>query len=295
MNDESLPTRCCSPARSGEASSIVPPTLPDHGSNVAGLVRIAGGEVIHGTSSARAVPGDGEGPPRRIQLSAFHISPTVVTVSEFDEFIAATGHVTTAEVEGWSFVMHAHVPVDAHVRGHASGTPWWLGVDGSSWNAPYGPGSYAEPDHPVVHVSVKDALAYCAWRRVRLPTEVEWEHAARGGTAGHDFPWGDDESNIWLRANVWRGDFPASDLGVTNGTCRADAFEPNGFGLHNMVGNVWEWTSSSWGTGTVEIVARGGSYLCHASYCRRYRVTARSRQFADSSAGNLGFRVAARA
>ena len=293
MNDDSLSVPCCSPVRQRELTHTVPPTPSGPAFNVAGLVRIAGGEVVHGPLSPRAVPGDSEGPPRRVRVAPFSISPTAVTVSEFEEFVASTGHVTTAEVEGWSFVMQSHVPVDSPVRGHASGTPWWLGVDRSNWKAPYGPNSHADPNHPVVHVSMKDALAYCAWRKVRLPTEVEWEHAARGGADGYDFPWGDDESDIWLRANIWRGAFPESEVGITNGTCRVDAFEPNGFGLYNMVGNVWEWTSSPWRTSAATVVTRGGSYLCHASYCRRYRVTARSRQFADSSAGNLGFRVVA--
>jgi formylglycine-generating enzyme required for sulfatase activity len=220
------------------------------------------------------------------------MAPWAVTVSDFDAFVTATGHVTTAEVEGWSYVMQAHVPSDAPVRGHAAGTPWWLGIDGADWRAPFGPGSSADADHPVVHVSLYDALAYCGWHGVRLATEHEWEHAARGGLSGADFPWGDDESEIWLRANVWRGEFPESQPGFSNGTQRVDSFVPNGYGLYNMIGNVWEWTSSPWVTGGHAAVARGGSYLCHASYCRRYRVSARWRQLPDSTAGNLGFRVA---
>ena len=285
-------TPCCGRITRGTDAGPIPAASVDASTGGTGLISIAGRDVIHGTASSRAVPGDGEGPALPVFVSPFRIAPLAVTVSDFDAFVSATGHVTTAEEEGWSFVMAAHIPPDAPVRGHAAGTPWWLGVDGAHWRAPFGPGSNADASHPVVHVSLYDALTYCAWLEVRLPTEVEWEHAARGGLSGMDFPWGNDESEIWLRANVWRGDFPASQSGFRNGTCPVDSFAPTGFGLYNVIGTVWEWTSSTWTAADHAVAARGGSYLCHASYCRRYRVSARSRQVPDSTAGNLGFRIA---
>jgi formylglycine-generating enzyme required for sulfatase activity len=154
-------------------------------------------------------------------------------------------------------------------------------------------------NHPVVHVSRTDAEAYAEWRGARLPSETEWEHAARGGLVGQPFPWGSAlQPDGQHRMNVWQGTFPSEDTGADGwrGTCPVDAFPANGFGLHNATGNVWEWCAGDWAAdalGGTDGVTRGGSYLCHASYCRRYRVSARQRQSADSSAGNLGFRLAA--
>jgi formylglycine-generating enzyme required for sulfatase activity len=165
-------------------------------------------------------------------------------------------------------------------------------------------------EHPAVHVSHNDALAYCAWAGVRLPTEAEWEFAARGGLVGCAFPWGDElEPGGEHRMNVWQGDFPVLNTAEDGylGTAPVDAFAPNGYGLHNTTGNVWEWTADWFDTGWygraparspvgpesgTARVTRGGSYICHTSYCRRYRVSARSANMPEDATGNIGFRVA---
>jgi sulfatase modifying factor 1 len=144
-------------------------------------------------------------------------------------------------------------------------------------------------------VSRNDAEAYAAWRGGRLATEAEWEHAARGGLVGRPFPWGDElEPGGEHRMNVWQGTFPADDTGADGwrGTCPVDTFPANAHGLHNTTGNVWEWCAGA-PSDPAAGVSRGGSYLCHASYCRRYRVSGRQAHSPDSSAGNLGFRIAA--
>jgi formylglycine-generating enzyme required for sulfatase activity len=149
----------------------------------------------------------------------------------------------------------------------------------------------------VLHVSWNDVQAYCAWAGKRLPTEAEWEYAARGGLEGKLFPWGDElEPGGEHLMNVWQGAFPAENTGADGfyGTCPVDEFPPNGFGLHNMTGNVWEWCSdwfrSDLHPGATNRVTRGGSYLCHHSYCERYRVAARNSLTPDSTTGNTGFR-----
>jgi formylglycine-generating enzyme required for sulfatase activity len=266
-----------------------------------------------GTDDPRGYAADGEGPPHDVELPSYRIGVHTVTNAEFAAFVDATGHRTTAEQLGSSFVFVGMLPADFAPTRAVAAAPWWREVLGSCWRRPEGPQSTVDgrEDHPVVHVSWYDALAYCAWAGVRLPTEAEWERAARGGLGGHHFPWGDErEPGGEHRMNVFQGDFPRRDTGDDGwvGTCPVGSFPANGFGLHETTGNVWEWCadwfdptyyrrspgSSPAGpeSGTAR-VTRGGSYLCHDSYCWRYRVDSRGANTPDSSTGNLGFRVAA--
>jgi len=163
---------------------------------------------------------------------------------------------------------------------------------GATWREPEGPGTQPLSDHPAVHVSYTDAVAYCEWAGARLPTEAEWEYGARGGLEQRRYPWGDEppDGGGW-RCNIFQGTFPDEDSGEDGyrGTAPVTAFAPNGYGLHNMVGNVWEWVDGWFAPGNR--VTRGGSYLCHDSYCNRYRTSARQGLTPDSSTGNVGFRV----
>jgi len=203
------------------------------------------------------------------------MEPYAVTNHRFAAFADDTGYVTEAERDGWSFVFAGRLPDDFGPTRALASAPWWRVVQGACWHAPDGPGSLALPDHPVVHVSHADALAFCAWAGVSLPTDAQWEHAARAGVATR-YPWGDEWS--FERANSFRGpDFPHG----TAGTVPVDAFDPNPLGLHNVVGNVWEWTAGG--------VQCGGSYLCHPSYCRRNQLSGRST--GDAPMGHVGFRV----
>jgi formylglycine-generating enzyme required for sulfatase activity len=266
-----------------------------------------------GSEDSDANPEDGEGPVRPVRLSPFRLDAAAVTNEEFATFVDATGHVTEAERFGWSFVFASFLPGSLR-RGapRAQTAPWWCAVSGATWRRPEGPGSDVTDrlDHPVVHVSHTDAEAFAAWAGMRLPTEAEWEYAARGGLEGRRFAWGDELTpGGEHRANIWQGRFPTSntrDDGYV-GTAPVTAFSPNGFALYQVAGNVWEWCADHWSTrreaGLVvdprgpasgrERVMRGGSYLCHDSYCNRYRVAARTKNTPDSSAGNIGFRCAA--
>lgn len=265
-----------------------------------------------GGDDADGYPVDGEGPVRAVRVSDFAVAAHTVTNAQFAAFVSATEYRTDAEHFGWSYVFAGFLPAALRRDARRPGaTPWWCAVPGAVWSAPEGPGSdvAGRGDHPVVHVSWNDAQAYCAWAGVRLPTEAEWEYAARGGLARARYPWGDELApGGEHRLNIWRGRFPANNTAEDGyrGTAPVNAFAPNGFGLHNMVGNVWEWCADWWRTehpGELRVdprgpadgatkVLRGGSYLCHDSYCNRYRVAARIANTPDSSSGNTGFRVA---
>ncbi len=275
-----------------------------------------------------------EGPTRTVRVGSFRIDPYPVTNRRFAEFVEATGYVTFAErrpdprlypgarpedlVPGSLVFRMTPGPVDLGDFGN-----WWTWTPGADWRHPTGPASSLEglKDHPVVHVAYSDAAAYARWKAARLPTEIEWEYAARGGLEGVDFEWGNqDVQESEPRANTWQGRFPweNTQLDGWTRTSPVGTFPPNGYGLHDMTGNVWEWTSSPYHPrpGAVPRARRrggkrrkgssakarrgpypsrtikGGSHLCTIQYCFRYRPAARQPQTIDTSAGHLGFRCA---
>jgi formylglycine-generating enzyme required for sulfatase activity len=250
---------------------------------------------------------------RLVKVSPFAIACHAVSNLQFGDFVRATGYTTDAERYGWSFVFEALLSDDVKlgIGSRAAETPWWLPVPHAYWAQPEGPQSTVldRLDHPVVHVSWNDAKAYCRWSGTRLPTEAEWEMAARGGLEQATYPWGNELTpDGEHRCNIWQGNFPDSNTVEDGylGTAPVHVFRPNGFGLHNVAGNVWEWCEDVFSPRYHQVTAgtdplyrepgpnhslRGGSFLCHASYCNRYRVAARSSNTPDSSASNIGFRV----
>jgi formylglycine-generating enzyme required for sulfatase activity len=303
----------------------------------AGMIAIPGGTFAMG--SDRFYPE--EAPVRRVRVDAFLIDATPVTNAQFAAFVAATGHVTFAEiapdpkdypgmrpelaVAGSAVFEMSRVPVD-------TSTPsWWDFRIGASWRTPLGPGSSIEwiEDHPVVHIAYADAEAYAAWAGKALPTEAEWEFAARGGLDGADYAWGDELApGGAMLANYWQGLFPFANQ-LTDGWLRTSpvrTYPPNGYGLHDMIGNVWEWTTDWFAQPKVERkrggsccvpanprggtrggsiakrdparvprkVMKGGSHLCAENYCQRYRPAARYAQPVDTTTGHVGFRCVLR-
>lgn len=235
-----------------------------------------------------------------------------MTNAEFATFVENTGYVTEAERFGWSFVFWSDVPASIRQTQGVVGVEWWRRVDGASWRDIHGPGTGAhawKPEHPVVQVSWNDADAFATWAGGRLPTEAEWEHAARGGRGDDPYPWGTREPNDtdFTPCNIWQGSFPEANTCRDGyvGTAPARSFEPNGYGLYNTIGNVWEWTADPFQIPSLKKsvrerlktmagykLAKGGSFLCHRSYCWRYRIPARSGISPDSATPHMGFRVA---
>jgi len=280
-----------------------------------GMVRVEAGPFLMGTDSDEAWDSDGERPSQEVAVDAFWISQTCVTNEEFAAFAEDTGYVTEAERFGWSYVFHILLPNKTRKRlrpANVQGLEWWYGVEDAYWRKPEGPGSNVKKrlDHPATHVSWNDALAYCQWKGCRLPTEAEWEKAARGGLERKLYAWGDELTPGGKhRCNIWQGKFPFENTAEDGyvGVAPARSFRANGLGLYNVAGNVWEWCadwfSPKWRQAHREPnpkgpehgdrrVMKGGSYLCHYSYCNRYRVAARTSNTPDTSTGNLGFRVA---
>ncbi|WP_394199217.1 formylglycine-generating enzyme family protein [Litoreibacter albidus] len=309
MTSKTEKSDCCSPVR--VASQVVSRDIVFADGEAGGSDRVAipGGAGLIGTDRP-VLAIDGEAPLRKTRLKPFIMDTTTVTNARFGQFIVATGYVTDAERLGNSFVFKGLLPADAPVSEALAPVPWWRVVDGASWALPLGPGSeaFCLDDHPVVHVSWNDAQAFARWAGGRLPTEAEWEHAARGGLGDVRFPWGDDEptDGDFFPCNIWQGRFPDNNLGRDGytGTAPACSFTSNGYGLYNMVGNVWEYASQPFKVKSLKKstqhahagkrgykLGKGGSFLCHASYCYRYRIAARTGTSADSSTSHQGFRL----
>lgn len=296
----------------------------------AGFIWLDGGEFAMGTDGLYPE----EAPAHRVRVDGFWISPTAVTNREYAAFVTATRYRTVAErpLDPADF---PGAPADNLVPGSMvfTGTPgpvdlrhlsqWWAWTPGANWRRPFGPGSTIgnRPEHPVVHIAYEDAQEYADWARTRLPTEAEWEFAARGGLDGARYTWGDEpERTGERRANYWHGEFPWRAKPGYGSTAPVGSFPANGYGLFDMSGNVWEWTSD-WYQGfesghsccapdnprggsressidpaeqfpVPRKVVKGGSFLCADSYCMRYRPGARRPQMIDTGMSHVGFRCA---
>jgi sulfatase modifying factor 1 len=317
MDDLTGKKGCCAPSAergvSTAAAAFSATSLPGEGAD--SMIALSGGEFLMGTDIPEAFATDGERPVRRVLVHPFSIDASPVTNARFTAFVNATGYKTEAEIFGWSFVFWSHIPralYEQLVEDTVAGAPWWCKVPGAYWAMPEGPQSnvLSRMDYPVVHVSWSDAHAFCNWAGKRLPTEAEWEFAARGGLEQKLYPWGNKlRPDGEHRCNIWQGDFPNIDTGEDGytGTCPVTAFPPNAFGLYSITGNTWEWCADWFGvqeqhpdlavdpsgaaSGSARVM-KGGSFLCHKSYCNRYRVAARSSNSPDSSTSNIGFRCA---
>jgi formylglycine-generating enzyme required for sulfatase activity len=301
------------------------------------MIELEGGTFLMG--SDRHYPE--EGPAHEVAVGPFSIDVGPVTNAQFTEFVEATGYTTVAE-RPIDPALYPGVPEDALAPGAAvftmTGGPvplndwsrWWDWVPGAYWRAPEGPGSdlVDREEHPVVHVCLEDVLAYCGWVGLDLPSEAEWEYAARGGLDGAEFSWGDEDTQDTApRANTWQGAFPYenSELDGWTRTSPVGAYPSNGYGLHDMIGNVWEWTNDWYQARHAEDgpsccvplnprggserdsidpqqpqvplprkALKGGSHLCTTQYCFRYRPAARQAQTIDTALSNLGFRCVRR-
>ena len=274
------------------------------------MVLLPGASFLMGTDTRDGFPADGEGPVRKVLVDSFYIDRYAVRNIDFERFVSATEYVTEAEHFGWSFVFEGDLADRGARLECVPGAEWWKKVNGANWRNPEGPDSSraGRENHPVVHVSWNDALAYAEWAGKRLPTEAEWEYAARGGLEQKMYPWGDELTPDGKHlCNIWQGEFPLRNTAEDGyvSTAPVDAFPPNGYGLYAMTGNTWEWCADWFDaqfhtlatrdnpvgppSGNAKVM-KGGSYLCHRSYCNRYRVAARSSNTPDSSTTNIGFR-----
>jgi formylglycine-generating enzyme required for sulfatase activity len=266
---------------------------PDPATPWAGMIKLEGGSMMMGAQPMLPE----EGPPRTVSVAGFWIDQTDVTNSQFAAFVAATGYVTLAErgaAPASLVFVGATKSVDLN-----DPAQWWRLVPGADWRRPLGPGSsIAGLDHlPVVHVAYDDALAYARWLGRDLPTEAEWEFAARGGIEDARYAWGEAPPGQGrARANTWQGLFPLQDAGNDGFVARPSpvgCFPANGYGLYDMAGNVWQWTRDRYtaDAGGSARVIKGGSFLCSDSFCYRFRPAARTDAAPDSGASHIGFRT----
>lgn len=309
-----------------------------------GMVWIPGGKFIQGAVEKDSMAMNHEKPAHSVQLDGFFMDATEVTNAEFEEFVDATGYVTVAEREiSWEEIKKqvppgTPKPPDSllqpgslifkkpgkKVTNLYDFSQWWEWKIGANWKQPQGPGSSIEgkEEYPVVHVAFEDAAAYAEWAGRRLPTESEWEYAARAGQQDEIFFWGSDASILSEMANIWNGEFPTENVLVDGheGAAPVKSFPPNNFGLYDMAGNVWEFTNDWYNVNyykeskehglqinpkgakrpynphnlqVSEKVIKGGSFLCHDSYCASFRISARMQTSLDSSHEHLGFRTVA--
>ena len=312
MNSPAPAGSCCTPDMSRAPMAMTGVSFKSRGSHKIEQRMLPKGSFFMGDSTGDGNPVDGEEPVHTVVVGPIEVDATTVTNLDYDRFVSDTGYQTDAERSGVSAVFHFLIAApDEDVVGRVGQAPWWAGVIGADWRRPYGRKSSIEglEDHPVVHVSWNDAAAYCEWADRRLPTEAEWEYASRGGLHAKRYPWGDEllGEAIW-RTNIWQGVFPAQNSADDGwaATAPVRSYKPNGFGLWQTVGNVWEWCTDWFDPNYYRSspqknpqgsprgrsrVLRGGSYLCHDSYCNRYRNSARSHNRPDSTSGNVGFRT----
>jgi formylglycine-generating enzyme required for sulfatase activity len=299
-----MASECCSPtvATLTVASARPEAAITSTETSLTGMVQIPAGPFSMGTNNALAYPADGEGPKRIVELDEFWIDETAVTNQSFAQFVEATGYITEAELTGWSFVPAFLLSEqdEQYLVGQSGDTPWWVGVTAANWRQPLGPSSSTTDiqSHPVTHISWRDANAFAQWNGKRLPTEAQWEKAARGGLDNSLYAWGDDLIvDGQHMCNIWQGDFPTFNSAQDGhlGTAPVHSFEPNGYGLYNVCGNVWEWTADSWNSTDLadNKVIKGGSFMCHDSYCNRYRLSARTSHPKNGFTAHIGFRCVA--
>ncbi|MEC7609169.1 MAG: formylglycine-generating enzyme family protein [Verrucomicrobiota bacterium] len=316
---------CCATRRTGnfrvssDINILRQETAASAGSKE-GMVLINGGSYNIGYEGPEARESDGEGPVREVSLDSYWLDTTAVSNAQFEAFVQSTGYVTESEKFGWAHVFIGQLPASKQrklrLTQTVAGLQWWYAIEGAYWRKPEGAGSNIKRrmNHPVVSVSWNDALAFANWAGKRLPTEAEWEVAARGpDNVSSMYPWGNDlEPGGKHRCNVWQGDFPTKNT-VDDGyewTAPVTAYRRQKGGFYNLIGNVWEWCSDwfspSWHYTENQVtrinpsgpqsgenkVIKGGSFLCHDSYCNRYRLGARTANAPDSATTNLGFRCA---
>lgn len=316
MDPKEQPVSCCSPSRPELGAEVFEGHMTaaelSSSEKLHTDVQIPQGHFKMGDAFDEGYRADGETPVHDVSVDEFRLDATAVTNAMFAAFVNDTGYRTEAQFYGSSAVFHLlATATQAEIVGPIAGSPWWLNIRGVSWMNPTGSGSSWKeiPDHPVVHVSHHDALAYCHWSKRRLPSEAEWEYAARGGLDQMRYSWGNElEPRGKHMCNIWQGTFPTNNSVEDgyHGTAPVRSFAPNDYGLYEMAGNIWEWCADWFSpeyylaspqnnprgptTGSGRVM-RGGSYLCHDSYCNRYRVSARTSNTPDSSSGNCGFRT----